>query len=366
MIIHFGPAEWYPPLQNMLNVLAGESYFDQVTVLTTQGRSNLPLYVPPAGNIVMKRLGTSGSKNTLLRFINYFWFYSGCLFWLLIKSPGQILYFETLSSWPAYLYKQFIAKSTRMFIHYHEYTTPEEYRTAMKLVNYFHKLELRLYPKAIWLSHTNADRMRFFLQDIAPVKIKHPHILPNYPPQSWLAPVRPVHLPLKIVYVGALSLDTMFTKEFAQWVKNQNGQAVWDIYSYNRSPDVAGYFNELDAPTIFLKEGLPYEKLSSVLAQYDVGVILYKGVITNHIYSIPNKLYEYHTCGLDVWFPKTLLSSRLLEDSTALPKIVSIDFENLAENNLVNLCQRQGLKIRQDHYFCEEVLQPLIHKLTET
>ncbi|MBS1541755.1 MAG: hypothetical protein JSS73_13975 [Bacteroidetes bacterium] len=364
VILHFGPLEWYPPVQNVVQVLAGEPFFDRIVVITTHSQSYLPLFSLSSERVVIHRLGYSGGRmNKLKRLFYYGWFYLVSL-WLLLKTrPAQVLYFETLSSWPAYIYKRFFFRNCRIFIHYHEYVTPQEYNRGMKLLSYFHRLEQWLYPQAVWVSHTNTDRMNFFKQDIAPVKIGQSNILPNYPPKSWLSPPRETGRPLKFVYVGALSLDTMFTREFARWVVRWKDQVQWDIYSYNKSADIDGYFRQLNAVNISLLPGVSYQSLPAILIKYDVGVILYNGHIANYVYNVPNKLFEYVACGLDVWFPQQLVSTLPYQTQSSYPQIIPLDFLSLDEIDPQKLSNRQGLSSRQDYYFCEEAIKPLIQKL---
>lgn len=365
-IFHFNPLEWYPPLQNILRVLESDTHFDTIRVITTRGRAELPVFLAHSKKIVIIRLGRSGAKLGLAtRWFTYFYFYSYGLFSLLKERPGRVLYFETLSGWPAYIYKRFFYRSSKIYIHYHEYTTAAEYQKGMVLTRYFHALEHWLYPRAEWVSHTNPDRMSFFLRDVTPVKVAHPFILPNYPPRNWLRPPHEVHEPLRIIYIGALGMDSMFTQEFAQWVTKWRQHVIWDIYTYNSDAKAIEFIKGLQSSNISLREGIHYEKLVDIIPQYDVGVIFYKGIIMNHTYSVSNKFYEYLTCGLDVWFSTSLLSTLPYATITSYPKILPLDFNSLEEVDPRKLCSRNGLTLRQDHYFCEVALAPLIQKLTE-
>ncbi len=148
------------------------------------------------------------------------------------------MYYETISSLPAYLYKRFFNKKAELYIHYHEYITPAEYGNGMKLTKLLHKFEMQLYPVAKWVSHTNESRMQMFIKDIAPARIHEPKILANYPPKAWSTKSTTKRsLPVKMVYAGSLSMDTMYTREFAGWVEAQNGKVTWNIYSYNITRD---------------------------------------------------------------------------------------------------------------------------------
>src|SRR5690606_14618250 len=126
-----------------------------------------------------------------------------------------------------------------VFVHYHEYTSKEEYEKGMITTRYFHRLEKKLYAEVEWLSHTNDVRMQLFLEDNALIQISATHILPNYPPLSWNTTRENQKIsPLKIVYVGSLGMRSMFIKEFASWLVRQEGEVVWDIYSIGGDEDV--------------------------------------------------------------------------------------------------------------------------------
>jgi hypothetical protein len=63
-----------------------------------------------------------------------------------------------------------------------------------------------------------------------------------------------------------------------------------------------------------------------VLATYDVGLILYTGFIDNHVFSIPNKLYEYYVCGLNVLYPPEIKSIRSFKTNVAKPWLREMNF----------------------------------------
>jgi len=365
-ILHFAALELYPPLQNLIRVLEKESMNSQVIVLTTAPSSQFVYFKSGSANIKIIRVGKSGQRiKSLVRYFYYAWFYLVASFFLVRYKPGKVLYFETISSFPAYLYKWFCNLKTKLFIHYHEYTSPQEYASGMKLTRYFHKKEKKLYPKAEWISHTNSFRMNFFLQDIGVAKLKGARIVPNYPPKSWLKqPKVKNSTSLKIVYVGALSLITMYTQEFAEWVQLQHGEVTWSIYTSNSTNDTKAYLQGLQSEWIHLFEGVPYEQLSEVLKNYDVGVILYKGHIPNYVYNAPNKLFEYIICGLDVLFPINLIGSRELENRNSLPRVLGQDFTSLHTLPLSELLNHGHLPVRSISYSAEDALKELVNKLS--
>lgn len=365
-VIHFAPLELYPPIQNLLNELARERANTTIDVFTTSPiQTVLSPFRVSSDRINLIRIGKSDMRlSPFLRYINYFRFFFSVLLRMLWYRYEKIMYFETISSWPAYIYKRFFKKDCEIVIHYHEYTTPDEYEKGMKLTRYFHRLEKQLYSDASWVSHTNLFRMEKFKKDLFPVVISNPRIIPNYPPRKWhQAPRHVVSLPVKIVYVGALSLTTMYTKEFSNWVVEQKGKVIWDIFSYNHSVEAMEYIRCIHSENVRMHEGVSYDRLPGILKGYDVGVILYNGHIPNYVYNAPNKLFEYLTCGLDVWFPQPMIGSNEFITAKGFPKVVAIDFADLGNFDFSTALKRDGEENKRT-FFCEDALLPLINKLT--
>jgi len=365
-ILHFAPPEQYPPLQNLLDTMGKQEHLGDITLYTTTDvNQSIKKYEMP-NNFRIVRLGKSGKgTSSVQRYLTYLRFNVGVLFALLLRRPQKILYYETISSWPACLYKLYFNAASKLFIHYHEYSSVHELNNGMFLVKYFHKLENKIYPLAEWISHTNKDRMDFFKKDILPVEISNDHLLPNYPPQQWYhAPKEKFSDPIKVVYVGAVSTTTMFMKEFADWVANQNGKVEWHIYTANITDEAKDFFKETKGKFIILHDALPYNELPEVLTKYDIGVILYKGHIPNYVYNAPNKLFEYLACGLEVWFPNVIIGSLPYQDIEHSPKVMALDLNKLKETPFEDLRKHSAL-LRTEYYFCENVLGELINKLIE-
>ncbi len=281
-------------------------------------------------------MGRSGPDiGKVSRMLNYVSFYLGSTWYLLMKRPTTILYYETISSFPAYCYKRFFAPRTKIMIHYHEYTSPKEYQQGMWLTRYFHQLEHWLYPKAVWVSHTNQHRMDLFRRDISPVKISNPVVVPNFPSRYWHKEnVAPSCLPTRFVYVGALAMDTMYTREMAEWILNQEGRASWHIYSFNITAQAKEYLKGLDSPWVELQEGKDYTALPGILCNYHIGVILYKGHIPNYIYNAPNKMFEYLNSGLQVWIPREMTGAMEYIDGV---QVQTIDYNELRSQEFPDL-----------------------------
>jgi len=367
VILHFSPIELYPPVLNLIRELEGKEN-SKVFILTTSDYCrNFRNVESSVSTISIKRMGKSGKNMpSFQRIVNYFFFYTLSFLFLAKIRPGKVLYFETISSLPAYLYRRYLNTKSNIYIHYHEYMSPMEYKHGMRLLRYFHQKEKWLYPRASWVSHTNSDRMDLFENDIKDVVLSRPHVLPNYPPRKWSRIPEPAFgFPLKIVYVGALSLQSMYTREFAEWVQSLNGRVTWDIYSHNYTPDAKLYIENLRSDWITMKDGIDYELLPDKLKNYHIGIILYTGHIPNYVYNIPNKLFEYHVCGLDVWFPDIMKTSFSYATKSSFPKIIPLDFTRLSEVNLNQIIDRSHLVLQQYPFYSELALKELLLSLSD-
>ena len=365
-IIHFSPLELYPPVQNLLRLLEQKNENERIWVLTTQTvLKDIDIFTIDPAKIKLLRVGWSGQGVGLCkRYFTYTAFNILSVLCLLFNGVNKVLYFETLSAYPAWFYKRFLKRRAELFIHYHEYNSPEEYKKGMRLVRYFHKLELRLYPLSAWLSHTNIHRMSQFLKDIEPLKVSNPQLLPNYPSVNWLGkPNPPETNVVKIVYVGAVSLDTMYIKEFADWVNTHNGSVIWDIYSSNITDAAYRFIKTLDSQRIKFCGAVNYSSLPVVLKHYQAGIILYNGHSTNYVFNAPNKLFEYFGCGLDVWFPDVMEGSIPYLTNKTYPKILTFNFSNLSTIDIDEALNKKGYLYQPSIFFYEIALKELIKAL---
>jgi hypothetical protein len=365
-IIHFSPLELYPPVMNWLNFISVQPGIEkyQITVYTSKPQHVKEQFVPGNASIKIKRIA-SFSGNSISRYLNYVKFYFLTLLGLIFNRPGTVLYYETLSAIPAVLYKKWFNRKSRLFIHYHEYTSGNEYIQGMIINRWGYRLEKSIFNQCEWISHTNNDRLRKFLQDNPEITTTNTFELPNNPPVSWIKQEQKniIQLPVKMVYVGALSLNTMYIQELCDWVKKQEGKVILDIYSSNYAAGVTEYLDALDKSMIRFYGGVNYFSLPLVLASYDIGVIIYKGHIENYIYNAPNKLFEYLACGLDVWFPDLMKSSWHYVTKGLYPKVIPVNFNALDQINLDSIIDRSDLQFHASSYRCEDVLLRLWNKI---
>ena len=185
------------------------------------------------------------------------------------------------------------------------------------------------------------------------------HEIPNYPPIAWRSFCREISVdckyPIKLVYVGAISMETMYFIELLNWIKKQDGKLVIDIYSFQYDKLFVNFVKSLNCSYINLPGKLNYLDLPMTLPKYDVGLILYKGTTFNYISNAPNKLFEYYSLGLDIWISKEILGSSPYLTYDTYPSIKFIDYTNLHITKVEDLVNKAGLKYRPSEFYCEEV-----------
>ncbi|MHA4808315.1 glycosyltransferase family protein [Flavitalea flava] len=350
---------------NWINYLASQEDKEMEVLVFTMGTSVVRQFVPPSSRVkIIRPAKEEGEVSVFRRYGNYIRFYTVTAAKLATWKPGTVLYYETLSSLPAILYKKIFNRRSRLLVHYHEYMDPGEYQRGMLLDRILHKWETKIYPECSWVSHTNEQRLAFFKKDNHPVRIGNPRVMPNYPPGKWvIREPKTLEKPLRLVHVGSLSLDSMYVKELATWVIAQKGKVVLDIYSLRINIDTKNYLSALNTDLIRFLGGCTYDDLPNVLSRYSVGVVLYKGLNAskNTIYAASNKLFEYHACGLEVWFSQEMLGSHIFTTTATFPKIIPVDFTKLEKFNVDEAIDRKGMVFRSSPYFYEEVFNPLLN-----
>ena len=339
-VIHYLPVEFYPPVVNLLNTIAEKKLLN-TKVWTTHNNKRRKVY---HNNNLMSISRTDAPKkgdNKIFRLVKYALFNIKTFLGLLFFNPKVILYYESYSAGPVYWYlKWFGDKNKRLFIHCHEYFDAQWYAEGMSLVKLYHIREKNyLYPKAAWISQTNAQRVALFLEDHPNISKSKVHVIKNHPPNSWITLStakkgikKNTNVPLKFVYIGSLSLENTFIREFCNWVILKNGKVDFAIYAFNTSIDTHNYLSAINSEYInYLPVGVEYEKIPQILVKYDIGVILYKGNTLNAKLCVSNKLFEYLACGLEVWVTKEQEGSMSYLDRNRQPRIMLLDFENFDE-----------------------------------
>jgi hypothetical protein len=365
LIFHFYPIEGYPPVQNLLDTI-GKQKNIRVECITTCGPFH---YKWKNKDIKVKRLGCSsstGNFKSIKLYISYLLFNIGGFFFALIYRPKTILYYETISALPAWLYKKVYRKS-KVMVHYHEYTSTAEYKKGPMFTRLIHHFEIKNYSGANWISHTNLDRLQLFCKDYQLEGNEQFHVLPNFPPEYWKSVKKqgPRDSTMKLVYVGySLSDNTMYASEIITWAANHKDNITLDFYLLKTPQQFLELKDKLQGVNIGFNNAVTYSGLPNILTNYDVGLILYKGSTLNYKYNAPNKLFEYWACGLDTWFPKEMVGPVNYITSNAFPKIIPVDFNNLVQFDWQSAINKTGHRYMASQYFCEGIYNDMVGKMS--
>lgn len=357
-LFHFRPIEHYPPIQNILK------YFDdkiRVNCYTTKGHLALVNY---GNNTIIKRKGIM-STSKLLLWLTYLHYNLYSLMLLLIKRPNQVMYFESLSAFAPLVYKMWFNKKASIYVHYHEYTSPGQYESASIIERFCHQLEQKQYEKLSWISHTNQIRMKLFLED-EKLKLKEEviNIMPNYPSRNWA-----IHNqkwngeePLRMVYVGySLTFEGSYLKEVVDSLKHESIPIQLTIFCLKVNQflkDLEGKHNNL---RIELNKAIDYPDLAKMLSKNHIGLILYKAKTTNYIHNAPNKLFEYLSCGLDVWYPSEMRGIHEY-DSIDSPMVSRFDFKRTFKINDIRVSRNSDTQ-KNISFFAETEYEKLLQHL---
>jgi hypothetical protein len=361
-LLHYLPLEYYPPVVNLLDIVSSDDFNFQIH--TTHNIQNRKVY--NNYNFKIYRSGLPNpNENSLIKLMKYIIYNMVSLYRLIKFKPEKIIYYETYSSWPVYMYSRFFSPNVDVYIHFHEYFDKKWYDSAMQIVKWYHKFEITyLFKKAKWISHTNSDRIKLFLSDNPSVEENKMRILTNYPPKNWskFKKEKLVKDCIKTVYVGALSLSDTYIENYCNWVISKNGQVLFDIYSYNLHDDTKTYLKSLNTDYItYHEKGVEYEDLPEILSQYDIGLILYKALSLNYKYNAPNKLFEYLAANLNVWFADCMLGIKPYVSS----RVIAVDFDNLLSCNIEENNNNGVSDFEYDIFTAEKALEPLINKLIQ-
>ena len=148
-IIHFQPLEKYPPVMNFINTI-DEMDSVKSEVFTTFVKNGIWF---SKRNTKIHRVSKQHSTS-LGRYWGYLKFNFGSFLQLVVYRPSTIFVFETYSIFPAYLYKTLLPR-TKVHIHYHEYTSPQEIKNSSLYFKGLHALEKKLFRTCESISHTN-------------------------------------------------------------------------------------------------------------------------------------------------------------------------------------------------------------------
>jgi hypothetical protein len=324
-ILHFNTFEYYPPVFNFVTDLLSENSHCNISIFSTKNIS--PFKKKEFSRVTIWRFGIISDK-ALIRYLSYIAFNLCSLIVLFIKQPDTVIIYETLSVFPAFVYSK-IFKNKKFHIHYHEYTSLHEKDNASLYMKILYKFE-NILLQFCKCSHTNVDRKLMFINDNPNLNLSNVEVYPNLPPSTWWFKYGEnkslfKNTKIRLVYVGALDFHTMFLDEILIWVKANSDKLELTMFCHNLTDIIKERIKDYNSPNIFLKQPIDYEKLPEELVKYDIGLVLYKGLIPNHIYSVPNKVYEYLICGLHVIVDQKLITTVRLE----IEQIQVVDFTKL-------------------------------------
>jgi hypothetical protein len=367
------PLEYYPPVTNMLDVLGNEENLNLKVWSTENVKSRIP-YVNINLNKIKRTAFPSSGQNRFFRLFFYLWFNVKVFIGLIIFNPKVVFYYESYSVGPVYWYLKCFGKKKKLVIHYHEYFDQAWYDQGMALVSLYYKYEKRfLWQKADWISHTNSFRLDLFKAEHQSLEHSKLHVLSNFPPESWSSVVEAKtsnnleeNNILKIVYIGSLSLEHTYIEEFCIWVIAQKGRVVFDIYAFNCSSSLINYLKRLNSKYInFNEDGVEYNEIPNLLANYNIGVILYKATTPNAKYCASNKLFEYLVCGLEVWVSKEQEGTVPYINVQNRPIVKAVDFKNLKTTLIEDYYNSLNLPFLKTNFSCKKELKPLVHVLKD-
>ena len=368
--VHILPLELYPPATNALNILAQRPELE-VRAYSSQNRNELR----PFRNVrvlTTRRPISAAGRGSSSRLLRNLWWHMATAWSLRCWKPDAVVYVEPHSAIAAYLYYKLYRGSAKLFIHHHEYYAPEDYQGAgMRIPRLGHRLERAfLFQIAEWISQTNKDRLDLLRHDNPAIAEGVCRVLPNYPPRAWAPGTgeteRPSSRggPLRLIYVGSASFEDTYIREIVRWVGAHPDDACLHVCGYNVSPSVWRWIIEEHFGNVTVDpDGCEYSELPRLLAQHDVGLILYKANTTNFVYNAPNKLFEYVACGLDVWYPKEMAGIRHQHRETPGLAIREMDFNKLGGIHPKQLAREAVGHRRAFQFTAESALRPLIEEL---
>ena len=362
--------ELYPPICNLLDYVTINGG-DKIIVITTEIDKGKKLQTCNnfSEKIIIKR-APGIFPTSRIRLFSYLLFYLNCLRLLLKHQPKSVLYFDTISSWPALVYKRMKGTAVKLLVHYHEYVSPREYAENMFLVKTMHRQETKMYSHSYhWISQTNEVRLQKMITDnhLESTNQSLFHIMPNYPSKYWAKEKTSFNSSSKVrlVYIGSLGFDTMYLKELVEWVLHNKSSLSLDLYAYNIGKHAKMFLESINDDGVVLHNGCNYKELPAILKNYDVGLVIYKPVAENWIQNAPNKVFEYLACGLDVWFSKTITYTLSIARKNVYPKIIPVDFDNLKEFNIQKAIARDGINLKANDFFYENVYGEIYKSLSE-
>ena len=279
-------------------------------------------------------------------------------------KPDVVIAVEPHSNLAVWLYYTVFRGKAQLLVHHHEYYAPEDFsQPGMRLLVAVNRLERdALLERAIWVSQTNATRLRLMLDTHPRMRASSAQVLPNYPPRSWIDSAGSAHASkaigrTRLVYVGAAAFADTFIREITEWVMKRPRDFSLHVAGNNFSPEVTSWLGTLDSENITVEpDGYPYKTLPDVLTGFDAGLILYKGNTLNFVHNVPNKTFEYLGCGLEVWYPPEMKSMRDFHRDFPGQRLREVNFRDLPSH----LEPSHNSPVANFPFSCELALAPMI------
>jgi hypothetical protein len=325
VVLHFNVIEKYPPVLNFLRDFNSQRPEFKIYVFTTYNNSKYSNFKTFGSSIY--RFGII-SFNFLFRYLTFL-FYNGLSFFcLLLFRPEIILVYETFSVFPAFIYSK-VYKKTIIHLHFHEYVSLSEKKSSSLYMKFLFYCEQCLL-KVASCSHTNDDRKFLQLRDSPGINSSSVLVFPYFPPYYWwenygIYKKKYESGCLKLLYIGSLDSETMYLEQILSLVKSHPFEVSLTLFCPSISATTKNILELYKSSNISLNEVLDYDILPSVLIQFDVGLVLYKGHIPNYVFNVPNKVYEYLSCGLHILVDRSLITSTKL----GFQQVLSVNFMSL-------------------------------------
>ncbi len=310
--VHVLPLEYYPPAINTLELLAREAGWE-VRAWSSRNLRDSSEWSSPRVHVERPALNAPGA---LLPFR-----ITGYLNWhfptardIARWKPHVVMSVEPHSALATWMYYRMFSGGARLFIHHHEYYAAADFSSeGMRLLRATRKLERNdLWRRAEWISQTNVHRLRLLRESTPAISEHVGHVYPNYPPLEWGNRAKRARRPrddsrIRFLYLGSASLEDAFIAEAAEWIASRPDETSLHVVGNNIASDVWAKLRSLGASNITLDDnGWNYDAIPEHLADFDIGLILYRGNTQNFIYNVPNKAIEYLAGELEVWYPREM------------------------------------------------------------
>jgi hypothetical protein len=336
--VHVLPVEYYPPAMTMLEILASNPDWS-VRVWTTENARGQDRWDP--SNLRVERPRKASTTSSLpVRTAGYLNWHLGAARAISAWNPHVVISVEPHSALATWIYYKVFNGKAGLFIHHHEHYAPEDFNApGMRLLRATRGAERDdLFHRALWISQTNEQRLRLLMQKNPTVPAEVFRVFPNFPPKAWIENAKGARrltsdARIHFLYLGSASLEDTFIGEAAAWIARHQDEATLTIVGNNIAESAWSYVRSLNAPNISTdNRGWMYDDIPRRLADFDIGLVLYRGNTQNFIFNVPNKVVEYLAAGLAVWYPREMTATAEFQRQHSGLRMSEIDFSRLPSN----------------------------------